>query len=182
MTTPDRGEVRFRHLAARDAVTVTIDGVTAIDQVSNVAKTGQAAPIRLAPGAHRIGVLDAAGAVVVAERELNVEAGTVMNLYLTGATAAGVALMQETADAPNLKVVQALPAQVPSGNSGLAAGNARADAGAGRLTARAAVTGGAVAVAAVTGALLLVGYGWRRAPLLSPCPVPANRRRFAERG
>ena len=126
-----RGELRFRHFAAAAPVRVTVDGQPALDQVTNLARSGQAAPISLAPGLHRIGVLDGAtGAVLVADRELDIGAGLPVNLYLTGraptggaaATAGSVlTLLQEVPAAPELKAVQVLPAVVPSGDSGLAA-------------------------------------------------------------
>lgn len=129
------GELRLRHFAAAGPVSVSVDGAVVLEGAANLARAGQSAPIVVAPGRHRVAIIDqATGATVVPEQEVTVTAGGAANLYLTGTAERGLALLQEGVEPPGpaLGRLQAVPSSVPGGNSGLAASaSASASAGAG---------------------------------------------------
>lgn len=164
---PAKGELRFRHFAATTPVVVTVDGQPALSGVSNLAASGQAAPVRVDPGVHRVAVLDAAGQPLVAAQDVNIGAGSLVNLYLTGLPASGLALMQEPMGPPDLKVLQQTPSQVPGGNSGLAAAH----------VARPRDAALPLAATAAAAALLICAGVALRPRRLRPVLVPVARAR-----
>jgi hypothetical protein len=170
---PTRGEIRFRHFAAAGPVRVTMDGAVVLDGAANLARAGQLSPLVVAPGVHRIGVTDTAGGtVLVPEADVVVTAGGAVNLYLTGQPTSGLALLQEAPAAPDLQALQAVPSQVPGGDSGL-----RATSGAsGRSGASDGLNAPGSLLAASLAAAVGLGIALRSAAARRARPVSGHRR------
>jgi hypothetical protein len=161
--------LRFRHLAASGPVSLVVDGRPAGAPFTNLAVGSQGPPVSLSPGRHTVRVDDASGRPLVAEQAVTLSPGTITNLYLTGRADAGpLGLLAEapTAASAGSEVValQATPAFIATGDSGLAA--PRADDGPAAAVRWSIVvlagTGGLLAAGLLAGGLLAGGRAVRR--------------------
>ncbi len=133
VTDPTQGELRFRHFAATGPATVVLDGKALAAPITNLAATNPVIPVLVPPGTHTVAINDTAtGATLVGSQQIEVGAGSVQNLYLTGKASSGrLGLLQEIPPVSGLAQVaslQVLPSAIPSGDSGLLAHPASATA------------------------------------------------------
>jgi hypothetical protein len=125
-TDPASAAFRFRHVAAAGPVAITLDGEPFAATFTNLAVGPQAQPITTTPGAHTIAVANAAtGLQLVAPQTVEIPAGTIVNVYLTGkASPNSLALLAQSGTAPSpsseLAALQQMPQQIATGDSGLA--------------------------------------------------------------
>jgi hypothetical protein len=125
-TDPTSAAFRFRHLAAAAPVQLVLDGRTLPDPYTNLAVGNQSTPVTTTPGTHTLAVIDAAtGASVVPAQSLDLPAGTLANVYLTGkASPKTLALLAQTptgtSAAAEVSGLQTTPQIIATGDSGLA--------------------------------------------------------------
>jgi hypothetical protein len=107
-------------------VTITVDGQPLADTFTNLADGPQAQPIATTPGEHTVAVANATtGQQIVAPHRIEVPAGTIVNVYLTGRSSPNtLALLAQSATAPSpaseIAPLQQMPQQIGTGDSGLA--------------------------------------------------------------